>query len=100
MSALEQKLKQTIDSIEETTTLFYQKKTDDGYQRLQATLEEIVGCVDQLYKQEDNKTNHSDKILNILSTAMTALENKDTILLSDILRYDLKQELAKAAESL
>lgn len=100
MNELEQKLNQAISSIEETTTLFYQQKTEEGYQRLQTTLEKIVGCVDQLYQQNNNQANNSERIFSILSTSMTALENKDTILLSDILRYDLKQELAKAIKSL
>jgi hypothetical protein len=100
MNALEQRIYQTIDSIEETTALFYQQKTEDGYQRLQATLEGIIGSVDQLYTQDNVQANNSNDILNILNTAMAALENKDTILLSDILKYDLKQELVKAAKSL
>lgn len=100
MNELEQILYQIIDSIDETTTLFYQRKTEEGYQRLQTTLEEIVGAVDRLYTQKNVQANNSNDILNILGTAMTALENKDTILLSDILKFDLKQELVKTVKSL
>lgn len=85
-----------VDAIDRTTTLFYQQKVDEGYESLYLTLGIITQGMNCLfrYKELNDKFVLDEAQLNqILSQAMAAIEEKDTILLSDILQYELKEFL-------
>lgn len=79
-----------IESIEELTTLFYQQKVDEGYQKLDSTLTYIAEAIDYSYKYNSETMNYINEMQIILNKAVISLEKKDTILLSDILNYELK----------
>lgn len=73
--------------IEATSTCFYQQKVKEGFEYLNETLKSISMGVEFILTQDT-----SNKIMKVLLSAMEALEVKDTILLSDIILYDLKNE--------
>lgn len=73
--------------IEATSTCFYQQKVKEGYEYLDETLKCIALGVEYIVAQDVN-----NKVIGILLYAMKALEDRDTILLSDIILYDLKVE--------
>ena len=83
-----------IKSIDETTTDFYQQKTDEGYKSLDITLELLILGINHIleYNSENNGIKIDEQQLNnLLTEAMKAIESKDVILLSDILQYDIKE---------
>lgn len=80
------------DLIENTATLFYQQKNELGYSQLSKTLEALVIGLNELItniKSAEERENKEKKINLVLSEAMKAIEVNDTILLSDILLFDL-----------
>lgn len=87
-----------IDSINITAELFYQQNVQEGYIKLKQTLDIISNLANITYidkvEQEEN-TNIVNSINEILNQALQAMEQGDTILLSDILSYDLKELLEK-----
>lgn len=88
-----------IEAIEATTKLFYMQKNKDGYAELQKTLGYIMEAINFLYGFKEQTGYNQDDILAILNKAMTSLEKQDMILLSDILEYELKEELTKAVQA-
>ena len=82
-----------ILAIEDNTALFYQQKVKEGYAQLERTLGLLMQTVDKISvdKFENKRINIDEQSLNmILDNAKTALESGDTILLSDILYFDIK----------
>ena len=85
-----------MQQIEQTTTLFYQQKNDEGFQQLEITLSILMQMIQQFenYKSEGNELSIDTQRLNdILISALNVINHKDTILLSDILIYDLNKTL-------
>lgn len=103
MIMLPKKIDMAIISIDNTTNLFYQNKIDVGYKELDETLQIISDAIDGILRHEDSigyKSTSETKLVDILSEAMKALELRDTLLLADILQYDLKGILVELRDSL
>lgn len=83
-------IKDTIKAIEDNTELFYQQKNNEGYKMLNTTLallEQTINAI-QVSEYIDGQL-----FIEVLTEAMKALENGDTILFSDILYFNLKSLL-------
>lgn len=82
-----------IKSIEDNTSLFYQQKNKEGYEMLNNTLELLIKTTNGilgLQKDISGLFIDEQELNNILGNAMNAIESGDSILLSDILCFDLK----------
>lgn len=80
-----------VNAIESNTELFYQQKQNEGYQMLNTTLVMLMQAINAIKElQSDGDSSNIDELNYVLSFAVNALESKDTILLSDILYFDLK----------
>lgn len=82
-----------IQSIDDTTLLFYQQKNEDGYAQLDQLLGKIMQGMNDILLLKANGHNiplQEDQLNQVLFKAMKAMESKDTILLSDILSYEVK----------
>lgn len=92
-------LNNAIESIDEVSVLYYQQNTQEGHTKYQDTLTHITSAIDSIFKYKNEIRglgNYESIIISILYNAMNAMEINDTILLSDILRYELKEELQNA----
>lgn len=93
ITALNNMIIDASKAIDDNTALFYQQKEKEGYEMLNRTLVLLVESTNELLNSQtdSNKNNVDQEKLNyVLSNAMIAVENGDTILLSDILFFDLK----------
>lgn len=82
--------------IEEVTECFYQQRENEGYHNFELVFPDLIRVVDQvalLEKEQKITKAEFDLISTYLSNALQALEEKDVILLSDIMRYDLIEVL-------
>lgn len=82
--------------IEEVSDLFYQHKDHEGYVKLNDTigfLLELAEQLKQLVAEQTEISLNEQEFLSVLNEALAALEEKDTVLLSDILQYDLTEQL-------
>ena len=94
MGDLKTILQMTSNSIEKTTAFFYQQNHSDGFLSLEQTLNLLMQSIDAIYayKSEGKELGvDTEHLMKTLSEAMGALEEKDTILLSDILIYEVKE---------
>ena len=89
-------------AVEHTADLFYQQKNPDGYTELNLTITKLMAVVDELMHRQtiDNESLIIvDQTLNsALAKAMEAIERKDTILLADILAFDIDKKLKESLE--
>jgi hypothetical protein len=102
MSIIKSKIDDAIQIIELNTDLFYQNKIDEGYKYLDSTLVKISVAIEEVIKYQENSGQdiQGEKIVGILTEAMDALEKKDTLLLADILQYELKELLEEVRSEL
>lgn len=97
-----EKIDDTIQAIDINTELFYQNKIDEGYRKLDSTLGKISFVIEDIirYQEQSGQDVKAKRFVEILTEAMRALENKDALLLADILQYDLKEMLEDVKEEL
>jgi len=86
-----QELKGCID---ETVVLFYQQNINDGFKKMDILLLHIEKVTDLLYQKENIKEN----INTILDRVMLAMQEMDTIVLADTLKYELVSYYEKMLE--
>ena len=82
-----------IKSIEDNTSLFYQQKNKEGYEMLNNTLELLIKTTNGILGIQKDKSElfiDEQELNTILGNAMNAIESGDSILLSDILYFDLR----------
>ena len=92
-------LQTVILSIEETTTFFYQQKDKEGYEKLNESLTAIGLAMDIIHKLSAGNERFVAVEKNIngyLNDAMEALAMKDSILLADILLYEIAEQFKEA----
>lgn len=75
----------------EITGSFYQRNDTIGYQKLIPCIDSLTRIVDDVSTIEPSPelVDKKNKLTSILNDAMEAMIHKDTILLADILKYDL-----------
>lgn len=89
-----------IREIIEVTDDLYQEKLNRGYSKLNSMLGKLTELADQLYSlsREDKLDFDEHRFLENLTRAMKAMEEKDNVLLSDILTYDIGGQLLEMIE--
>lgn len=96
MEELKEKIDIASEKIEEASDLFYQHKDHEGYLRLDqviGTLMELAEGLKQAVSENPELELNAEDFLATLNEAVDALEERDTVLLSDILQYDLIEQL-------
>lgn len=96
------KMIQDIDlDIEQVVEEFYQQKTQDAYQHLNGTIEKMLVLVDKIAmiqkEQIENAIDGGD-LLNALKETVSAMEEKDFILVADVLKYEVQEKLKDLME--
>jgi hypothetical protein len=96
MEKLKDNINKAMRSIDKTATLFYQQKNQEGFQELDITLNTLMETINVVmtYQASQNVKLIDDQILNkVLLEAMKAIEHKDTVLIADILTYEVNEML-------
>lgn len=98
MDRLASSITEVIESINLITDQLYHQNITEGYKALETTLLLLSDTMNNIYQyqtQENDLEIEEKKVLETLSNAMKSMEEKDTILLADILHYDLRESLEK-----
>jgi hypothetical protein len=97
MDELYAALEAVIHSIETVTELFYTQKETEGYDQLNKTIDGISKSMELLLEDFEGEQVPDSylEIINYLQEAFSAIEARDTILLADILQYEIKERFEK-----
>lgn len=92
---LTEQIRLVIREIVEVSDCLYQEKLNKGYEKLNITLNNIMKLADSLFHlSKENKLNfEEDRFVGNLTSAMKAMEEKDSVLLADILFYEIGGQL-------
>ena len=99
---VDKNITEIIEAISRVTGLFYQNRTEEGYRELEKVLialSSLVSIISEEIKDSRDRLLDEEKLNEVLTQAMKALEAGDTILFSDIFEYDLKELLAQSLNS-
>ena len=94
-------IQEILEEIKESVELFYQQKTGEALEQFNQVLGKVMTMVDTLfaYKQTHEEFPlDEEKIKDVLTEAMTALQDKDMILLADIIQYDFVEYVEELTE--
>lgn len=103
MENLKTNLVDIINRIEFITDLFYKQKTESAFENLNVILNDLTNIIDTIYSfrnLNDNLDFDTNLFISKLSEALQAMEKGDTILLADILLYDLSEQLKVLYEAI
>ena len=103
MEDTEKIIQTAILAIEEVTVLFYQQQENLGYNKLNPALNKIELALNEIFRlKNDNNEIQIDeqRIIGRLSDAMEALAIKDSVLLADILQYEVAEQFKNIMEQL
>jgi len=91
MSAEKELVGKTLEEVRESVDLFYQQKTGEALQQFDVVLGKVMTMVDTLFAYKESHEGFAldeEKVKSALTEALGALEEKDMILLADIIQYD------------
>lgn len=103
MGNLKEAIKQLSEAISKTTELFYTQREGEGYVAFGELLDPLMTIMNQLFTaqtQTGKPEFDQQEILRLLQEAMKAMENRDGVLLADILQYDFLDQLEQIADQL
>lgn len=94
MLEIKKEIQEVNKKIDELVELFYQQKNEEAYGKLNIALADFIYIIEMIQKQGDEKAQENAGDLNdALKQALEAMEQKDNILLADILKYEVMEKL-------
>ncbi len=96
MENMKQQVEQNISEIDAVVELFYQQKTQEAYNQLDSVLGNlmtIVGGLMQYQQEQENVDIDVNALTEALKEALSAMEERDAILVADVLKYELIEKL-------
>ena len=83
--------------IRQVADCFYQQKFQDGYRELVGIIDDIAAVLIIIDPYKDRPEISEDylKLSNLLQEILAAMEQKDTVLMADILSYDIMDVMEK-----
>jgi|GEM_PF-3109359 len=101
MNLLKELITRTQCDIDQVTEMFYQGKNQIGFEKLINIIDEITNIIVLLEKSQVDLTSVNTHLLQSnLKDATDAMISNDTVLLADILRYDIKDYLNKVLDQI
>lgn len=91
MKELKEEIETIIKELDSIVEMFYQQKTQEAYMKLNPVLEKIMEITEliQKYYEEFNM----EELLGALKEALSAMEERDAILMADVLKYEVIEKL-------
>lgn len=96
MEELKKEITGTVQQINAVVELFYQQKNQEAYAELENMLTTLMHTIDNIfaYKGQHEEFVFDEKgLAEVLQTTLSAMEDKDSILMADILKYDVIEKL-------
>lgn len=103
MGAEKEFVKNALKEVKENIDLFYQQKTGEALQQFDSVLDKVMTIVDTLFQYKEMRQDfllEEERVKTALAEALNALEEKDLILLADIIQYDFVEYVEELTEEM
>ena len=90
-----QDINYVLDEIITISDYFYQQKYNDGYSALDQVIDHLIKITDSIfaYKKTEGLAFDENKWMQSFTMAMKAIEEKDGVLLADLLSLEIAKQL-------
>jgi KaiC/GvpD/RAD55 family RecA-like ATPase len=98
MASLKEQIVNNMAEIDDVVEMFYQQKTQEAYLRLDVVLGDFAAIINPLFTYQQE---HSEQEIDVgglteaLKEALSAIEERDAILVADVLKYELLEKLER-----
>ena len=96
MEEIRQQIEQNISEIDTVVEMFYQQKTQEAYGQLDLVLGKLMATIETAVVYQQKHTEVKIDITGLteaLKEALSAMEEKDAILMADVLKYEVIEKL-------
>ena len=96
MKDLKKEIETVINDLDSIVEMFYQQKVQEAYSELNTALGkimEITEVVQNYTAQNSDKEINMDILLNALKETLSAMEERDVVLVADVLKYEVIEKL-------
>ncbi len=103
MGELRTKIRDTIAQIDTVVEMFYQQKTQEAYLELDPVLSGMMELMEPVLaweKEHPGAGLEPNGLTEALREALSAMEERDAILMADVLKYEVAEKLEAIAEKL
>lgn len=103
MEKIRQQIEQNISEIDAVVEMFYQQKTQEAYGQLDQVLGKLMATIEMVvvYQQEHTEVEIDiNSLTEALKEVLSAMEEKDAILMADVLKYEVIEKLEGIIENL
>lgn len=103
MKDLKKEIETVINDLDSIVEMFYQQKVQEAYSELNTALGkimEITEVVQNYTAQNSDKEINMDILLNALNETLSAMEERDVVLVADVLKYEVIEKLNDIAEQI
>lgn len=103
MKDLKKEIETVINDLDSIVEMFYQQKVQEAYSELNTALGkimEITEVVQNYAAQNSDKEINMDILLNALKETLSAMEERDVVLVADVLKYEVIEKLNDIAEQI
>lgn len=103
MENLKENINVLLQELDHTTELFYQQKLQEAYDELQGVITHMMDAVNQifLWKQEHPEFSlDEDGLAGALKETLSVMEEQDTVLIADVLKYEVMEKFQEITDCL
>lgn len=103
MKDLKKEIEIVIKDLERIVEMLYQQKIQDAYSELNTVLGkimEITEVIQNYTAQNPDKEIYMEDLLNALKETLSAMEEKDVVLVADVLKYEVIEKLNDIVEQI
>jgi KaiC/GvpD/RAD55 family RecA-like ATPase len=96
MASLKEQIEKSMAQMDDVVEMFYQQKTKEAYLQLDVVLGSFAENIASLceYQQEHPEIGIDvEALTESLKEALSAMEERDAILVADVLKYELLEKL-------
>ena len=93
---MEKMIEAIIARCEEVATMFYQNKVTEGFGILCMLIEDIQVLMKDVSEKEELLEKNAENLMRlneVLADALNAMQENDKVLLADIVKYDVIEQL-------
>jgi KaiC/GvpD/RAD55 family RecA-like ATPase len=96
MASLKEQIEKSMAQMDDVVEMFYQQKTKEAYLQLDVVLGSFAENIESLceYQQDHPEIGIDvEALTESLKEALSAMEERDAILVADVLKYELLEKL-------
>lgn len=103
MENLKENVNALLQELDHITELFYQQKLQEAYDGLQEVITHMMDTVNQVFSWKQEHPDFSldeEGLADALKETLSVMEEQDTVLIADVLKYEVMEKFQDIVDNL